>query len=175
MTYVAVSRRFGLLIAGAALIIVALLLFIREGAERAPARVPDSVSSFLEEVRVINVQDESIAWSLDSKRAQVLRNGKDARLEDVRMEVPAEEILVRAPGGLFDMDSGSLKLTGEIKTEIKGYDVETGAIEIKPGGKVTTSGDVVLKGDGMEVRGRGLETGEEKKVRLKSNVKAVFD
>jgi len=175
MTYVVVSKRFVLLFAGAGLLIIALFLLIREGAERTPGRVPEPVSSFLEEVRVINVQDEKVAWALDSRRAELLQNGKDTKLEEVLMQVPAEEVLIRAPGGSFDIESGSLTLTGEIKTEIKGYDMETGSIEIKPGGKISTGDRVILKGEGVEIHGRGLETADEKKVRLKSDVKARFN
>jgi hypothetical protein len=175
MTRVLVSKKSALILSVLLLIALGAFLSLRGTGVRREAHEEGAPgASFLEGVKVISVQGDKVGWSLDSKQAELLQGGKEAKLDEVLMDVPEEGAHIEAPGGYFDIDTGKLRLTGDIKTDIKGYVLETGSVEVLPGGKINTPGKVLLKGKGVEIEGRGLETQDEKNVRLKSDVKARF-
>lgn len=175
MTYIVVSKRN--LAIGLGLLALAVLAFSILGImeEKMVPQPSQPNPSYLEDIRVLNIQDNKVAYSLTARRAQLAQNGREAALADVSMQVPEQGVLMRAPAGNFDFESGELHLTGNITTEMKGYDVLTNSIQIRSGGKISTGQKVIVKGKGMEIEGQGLEAGEEKTLRLKSNVKAKFE
>lgn len=177
MTYIVVSKRnlaIGIFLLGLAVLVSSMLGFV--GGKEAPRPSQYQPNpSYLEDIRVLSIQDNKVAYSLTATKAQLAENGKETALENISMQVPEQGVITKAPSGDFNLESGELRLAGNITTEMKGYDVLTNSLQIRPGGKISTGQKVIIKGKGMEIEGQGLETGEEKTLRLKNNVKAKFE
>ncbi len=144
----------------------------RGGAERDGAALYSSLSG----LSVINVKDNRTLWVATSKKAILAGDGQTARLSGVAIDIPAEDAKLSASGGELDLDSNVLTLDGEIKSQIKGFDLKTSSVQIVPGGKLNTGKNdpVLLEKKGIEIEGRGLDANQEKKVRLDNDVKAIF-
>jgi hypothetical protein len=138
-----------------------------------PARAP-SYSSYLEDVKVYNIDKDKVSWTAVSKRAMLSENGSNARLENVALEMPGEKVTLKAPVGVFDMDNNSLVLNGGITTFVRDMRMQTDSMRIIPGGKIDVANSVTLTGKGIKIEGGSLESGEDQKLKVKDNVKAVF-
>lgn len=146
------------------------------GASSGPVRTT-VLSSALSNVLVINTRGTKTLWTATSQKAALSGSGATARLTDVSIDMPAQDTKLVASGGLLDLDNYTLTLEGGVKSQVKGFNVKTkNPVRIVPGGRLNTGRDglVYLEKKGMEIRGRGLRANEEKKVRLDSDVKAIF-
>lgn len=128
--------------------------------------------SFMDGVRVVNTREGERRWLLSSPRIEM--TGRRARLAGVEAEVPGLDMSVRAPAGVYDMDSGELGLSGDVQIYGDDYTVSATDISLDPGsGELMSSGAVVIDGNGFRITGSGLMAmGQE--IRLLSDVKAVF-
>ncbi len=159
-----------------ALLALAALFLSGTGRKAGDAKAQAATdASYLEDVKVLNIQHGKTNWEVRSNRVNLSADGKDARMEDVTISVPDENLTMKAPEGRFDMEKDTLDLSGQIVTEAKGFSMETGQMKVVPGGKVDAGSKVVLKGKGMRIEGTGMEAGEERTLRLRSNVKAIFE
>ena len=138
-------------------------------------KVPVYYSS-LSDINVLNVIGNRTLWSATSKKAVFSGDGGTASLSDVDINIPSENARLMASGGQYDLDKNTLSLTGEVKSQVKGFDMKTSSLQIVPGGKLNTGGDdeVLLEKKGIEIEGRGLEADQKRTVRLDRNVKAIF-
>jgi len=159
------------------LIIAAIysLSILREGGrepsgESEPGK-PASVSS-MDGVSVVNTRDGKRQWLLRSRRIEM--TGSHASLDAVEAEVTGLGMSVKAPLGQYDMDSGELGLSGDVRMYGDDYVVSAPDILMDPGsGELRSSGNVLIDGKGFRITGSGLlAMGQE--IRLLSDVKAVF-
>ncbi|MDA8169496.1 MAG: hypothetical protein M0Z59_07340 [Nitrospiraceae bacterium] len=132
--------------------------------------------SYLEDVSVFNIQDNKTVWSASSRKATLTGDGSTANLEKVSLNVPSENLSLKANGGVLDLDRNTLNLTGRIESEVKGFQMDTDSLRIVPGGKVSSPANdmVSLKKERILIEGKGIETDSERTVKLKNNVKAIF-
>ena len=159
------------------LIIAAIysLSILREGG-REPSGDSESVKSasvsFMDGVRVVNTREGERQWLLSSQRIEM--TGSRARLDGVEAEVPGLAMSVKAPAGVYDMGSGELSLSGDVRMYGDDYTVSAPDILLDPAsGELRSSGAVVIDGNGFRITGSGLlAMGQE--IRLLSDVKAVF-
>jgi len=131
--------------------------------------------SRLEDVRVVNKRSGEPQWTLLTKRAVLAEDGGAARMEDVTVEIPDEGMTVTADSGVYDVDNRDLSLAGNIRAVTSGYTITTSSMSLSSAkGELATDDRVVLEGDGFRIEGDGLRTGEQRTVRLRKNVKAIF-
>ena len=137
---------------------------------------PKVYYSSLSDVSVLNIVNARTLWSATSKEATFSSDGGTANLKDIAINIPSENARLKASGGQYNLDTNLLSLTGEVKSEVKGFDVKTSSLQIVPGGKLNTGGDdkVLLTKKGIEIEGNGLEADQKRTVRLDKNVKAIF-
>lgn len=134
-----------------------------------------TVESFMENVRVVNKKHGEHQWSLNTAKATFAENGDTARMQTVTLFIPKEGMTVEADSGLYDFNSGDLRLTGNVKAKTGDYLIRTGSINIRPDKEeISTDGRVFLEGRGLRIEGQGLRTKPQHKIRLLGNVKALF-
>lgn len=142
---------------------------------------PDSAAdraraeSFLEDVRVVNTHAGERRWTLLTKRASIAEGGETARMEEVTVELPEEEMTVTADSGLYHVSSRDLTLDGNIRAVTPDYTITTSSMSLSSGkAEITADDRVVLESDGFRIEGYGLRAEERRAVRLERDVKAVF-
>jgi hypothetical protein len=172
MTEMLSGRKLFLGLAALIVITMALLAGGERGAGTTGSR---SYTSFLEDVEVLNIQGGDTAWRAISGKVRLSDDGTDARLEDVVIVVPSQDLSMSSPSGSFDVEENTLDLEGNIVTQVGGFTVRTDSVRVVPGGKVRAGDRVTLTGKGVQIEGRGLEAGDEQTLRLKRDVKAVFE
>lgn len=148
-------------------------LYLAGGGRQEPAKA-SSYSSYLDDVKVYNIVKDKVSWTAMSKKAMLSESGSDASLEDVNLEMPDERVKLKAPSGVFDIDNNSLVLHGGITTIVRDMLMETDSLKIVPGGKIDVSNSVTLTGKRIKIEGGSLESGENDKLKVKDNVKAIF-
>ncbi|MDA8388971.1 MAG: hypothetical protein M0Z58_09975 [Nitrospiraceae bacterium] len=145
-----------------------------QGASAGNARA--ALASVLSGVRVINAKDNRTLWTATSGKAVFSEGGGAARLTAVSIDIPAQHAKLDASGGELNLDNNTLILDGRVRSLVNGFDVKTSSVRIVPGGRLSTGGNrvVFLEKKGVKIRGRGLDAGQQKKVRLNNDVKAIF-
>lgn len=131
--------------------------------------------SFMEDIRVVNRGAGSDRWTLEAQKVEIPTNGKASSLTSVQITLPEHEMDVKSEAGIYDLESRDLTLTGNIEARTDYFVLTTDSIHFKSEtGELTSRDRVVLKGSSFRIEGDGLYANGDKKVTLKSNVKATF-
>lgn len=131
--------------------------------------------SFMEDVRVVNRGAGSDRWTLEAHKVEIPTDGRASKLISVQITLPEHEMDVKSEAGIYDLESKDLTLTGNIVARTDDYVLWTESINFKPEtGELASPDSVVLKGSNFRIEGDGLYADSDKKVTLKSNVKAIF-
>jgi len=161
-----------------ALILLSSALFLYLRSEKAARLdVQFKGDSFFEGLKIVNNKNGTTAWVLTAKRADLSKDGREALLNDVEMNMASRGITVYAERGLYNMDTKQISVEGVIKARNKNYEVTTSQATINSDkGCIETSGDVRIEGKKFNVEGTGMKAdNNEQTVRILNNVKATFN
>ena len=133
--------------------------------------------SFFEGLRIVQKKNGAQNWILTAKRADISKDGDEAALTDLEMEIKNKGITISAEKGLYHMDTKRIFIEGAITAKSNNYSITTGQVEIDSvAGLLETSRDVHIEGRKFILQGKGMEIrNNEQKVRILSDVKATFN
>jgi len=95
------------------LIIISSGLFFYNLSEKASKlNIQQAGDSFFEGVKIVNKKDGATEWVLTAKRADLSRDGKEALLSGVEMNLEKKGISVEAEKGLYDMNTKNVAVDG---------------------------------------------------------------
>jgi len=161
-----------------ALILLCSAIFLYLRSEK-PGRldVQFKGDSFFEGLKIVNNKDGTTAWVLTAKRADLSKDGKEALLNGIEMNIASQGITVQAEKGLYNMETRQISIDGVIKAHNKDYEITAGQASIDSDtGKIETSGDVRIEGKKFNLEGTGMKAdNNEQTVRILNNVKATFN
>ena len=133
-------------------------------------------SSF-EGLRIIQKKNGVQSWILTAKRAEISKDGDEADLTDLEMEVKDKGITIYAEKGLYNLSTKKISIEGAITAKSNSYSITTGQVEIdSAAGVLKTSREVHIEGKKFILQGKGMEIkNNEQQVRILNNVKAIFN
>ena len=133
--------------------------------------------SFLEGLKIIHKKDGVPNWILTAKRADISKDGNEANLTDIEMEIKNKGITIFAEKGHYNMNTKKISVEGPITAKSGTYSITTEQVEIdSDAGLLTTGKDVSIIGKKFTLHGKGMEIkNNEQKVRIMKDVKATFN
>ena len=161
-----------------ALILLSSALFLYLRSEKAARLdVQFKGDSFFEGLKIVNNKNGTRAWVLTAKRADLSRDGREALLNGIEMNMASRGITVYAEKGRYNMETKQVSVEGVIKAHNKNYEITTSQATIDSDkGSIETSGDVRIEGKKFNLEGTGMKAeNNEQTVRILNNVKATFN
>ena len=161
-----------------ALILLSSALFLYLRSEKAARLdVQFKGDSFFEGLKIVNNKNGTTAWVLTAKRADLSKDGREALLNDVEMNMASRGITVYAEKGRYNMETKQVSVEGVIKAHNKNYEITTSQATIDSDkGSIETSEDVRIEGKKFNLEGTGMKAeNNEQTVRILNNVKATFN
>lgn len=133
--------------------------------------------SFFEGLRIVHKNNGVENWILTAKRADISKDGDEANLTDLEMEVENKGITITAEKGLYNLDTKKISVMGTITAKNDNYSITTRQVEIdSTAGSLKTDADVHIEGKKFLLQGKGMEVNNnEQKVRILKDVKATFN
>lgn len=161
----------------ASFLLFSLFLFMVQGEKASKLDIHLKGESFLEGLKIIHKKNGLPNWILTAKRADISKDGNEADLTDVEMEVKNKGITIFAEKGLYNLDTKKISIEGTITAKNNAYSITTGQIEIdSDAGLLTTGKEVLIEGKKFTLQGKGMEIdNNEQKVRIMKDVKATFN
>jgi len=161
----------------ASFLLFSLFLFMVQGEKASKLDIHLKGESFLEGLKIIHKKNGLQNWILTAKRADISKDGNEADLTDVEMEVKDKGITIFAEKGLYNLDTKKISIEGTITAKNNAYSITTGQIEIdSDAGLLTTGKEVLIEGKKFTLQGKGMEiNNNEQKVRIMKDVKATFN
>jgi len=161
----------------ASFLLFSLFFFMVEGEKASKLDIHLKGESFLEGLKIIQKKNGAQNWILTAKRADISKDGNEANLTDIEMEVKDKGITIFAEKGLYNMDTKKISVEGTITAKGNTYSITTEQIEIdSDAGLLTTGKDVRIEGKKFTLQGKGMEIKNiEQKVRIMKDVKATFN
>ena len=161
----------------ASFLLFSLFLFMVQGEKASKLDIHLKGESFLEGLKIIHKKNGLQNWILTAKRADISKDGNEANLTDVEMEVKDKGITIFAEKGLYNLDTKKISIEGTITAKNNAYSITTGQIEIdSDAGLLTTGKEVLIEGKKFTLQGKGMEINNtEQKVRIMKDVKATFN
>ena len=161
----------------ASFLLFSLFLFMVQGEKASKLDIHLKGESFLEGLKIIHKKNGLQNWILTAKRADISKDGNEANLTDVEMEVKNKGITIFAEKGLYNLDTKKISIEGAITAKNNAYSITTRQIEIdSDAGLLTTGKDVLIEGKKFTLQGKGMEINNtEQKVRIMKDDKATFN
>ena len=161
----------------ASILLFSLLIYMVEGEKDSKLDIHLKGGSFLEGLKIIQKKNGVQNWILTAKRADISKDGNEANLTDVTMEVKDKGITIFADKGLYNMDTKKISVEGPITAKGNTYSITTEQVQIdNDAGLLTTGKEVYIVGKKFTLQGRGMEVNNnEQKVRIMKDVKATFN
>ena len=161
----------------ASFLLFSLFLFMVQGEKASKLDIHLKGESFLEGLKIIHKKNGLQNWILTAKRADISKDGNEADLTDVEMEVKNKGITIFAEKGIYNLDTKKISIEGTITAKNNAYSITTGQIEIdSDAGLLTTGKEVLIEGKKFTLQGKGMEiNNNEQKVRIMKDVKATFN
>jgi LPS export ABC transporter protein LptC len=133
--------------------------------------------SFFEGLKIIQKKNGVENWILTAKRADISKDGNEANLTDIEMEVKNKGITIFAEKGLYNMNTRKISIDGDINAKGSTYSITTDQVEIdSAAGSLKTNSDVRVEGKKFILQGKGMEIKNNgQKVRIMKDVKATFN
>lgn len=154
------------------LILISAVLFFLMAPAGHEVGMDEQGGSWLEGVTVRHYAGSGQDWQLESRRAEIADNGQVTYLEDVSVDIAEGPVKIYAQKGTYWAADGGLKLEGGVRAEADGLTVTSDGVgSLEAGGQVRLTGNVVIKGRGLDVQGVDM-TMQGGRVKLYSNVKA---
>lgn len=150
-----------------------LVLVLRPGGSRSPVR-NSTDGSYMEDVRVDNMEEGRLLWSLRSQRTAISDAGDAAKLQSVTVRLPEHDMTVTADTGVYDIIGSGLELEGNIEADAVDYKIITGRVTLdSESGEVRSEERVLIEGRRFKIIGKGLRA-LNSEVRLLGEVRAEF-
>lgn len=161
----------------ASFLLFSLFFFLVEGEKTGKLDIHLKGESFLEGLKIIHKKNGVPNWILTARRADISKDGNEADLTDVEMEVKNKGITIFAEKGLYNLDTRKISIKGSITAKNNAYSITTGQIEVdSDAGLLTTGENVLIRGEKFSLQGKGMEIkNNEQKVRIMKDVKATFN
>jgi LPS export ABC transporter protein LptC len=148
--------------------------FILMGNEGGGKPGPLALSSYMEDVNIVNKKTGRKQWSLKAERVDLAEDNSIARMREVAIDLPQEGMRVKAASGVFNVDTGDLSLSGNVEARTEDFVISTDHVGLdSEKEEVLTDGKVVMEGKRYKVEGYGMRAFDEK-VWLGRDVEAVF-
>jgi LPS export ABC transporter protein LptC len=157
----------------AALIAILFLsIFLTRTEEVAKSSIVSS--SYMEDVRIINMKPGQKQWEINTLRVDISDDGTLALMKTVTIDLPAEGMKVASNAGTYNIETRDLSLKGDIEATAEDYVIRTDHIDINSqDAEIYTDGKVVIEGKNFSVSGYGLRAFQQK-VWIERDVKAIF-
>ena len=161
----------------ASILLFSLLFYMVGGEKDSKLNIHLKGESFLEGLKIIQKRNGVQDWVLNAKRADISKDGNEANLTDIKMEVKNKGITIFAEKGLYNMNTKKISVEGPITAKNNNYSITTEQVEIdNDAGLLTTGKDVYIVGKKFTLQGKGMEVNNnEQKVRIMKDVKATFN
>src|SRR5574340_1662980 len=114
----------------ASFLLFSLFLFMVEGEKAGKLDINLKGESFLEGLKIIQKKKGAQDWILTAKRADISKDGNEANLTDIVMEVKNRGITILAEKGLYNFDTKKISIDGAITAKNDAYSITTGQIHI---------------------------------------------
>jgi len=160
------------------LIVAVLTFFILLRSEKGgKVDVQMKGDSFFEGLKIVNKKNGVTEWVLLAKRADLSKDGKDALLTGIEMQLENRGMTVTAEKGLYNMDTQQMTVDGDLHATNKNYVLTTSKARIDGSkGIFDTAGDVKIDGKKFALEGKGMQAdNNQHKVRILKDVKATFN
>lgn len=133
-------------------------------------------SSF-EGLTIIHKQNGVRSWVLTAKQATISKDGSQATLAGIDMDIMQKGVKIKADSGRYDIDNKRVFVDGTITASDRNFDITTKGIEIdSTAGILSTDEQVQLSGQNFRLEGRGMDVDNKNQtVRIRNNVKATFN
>ena len=161
----------------ASLLLFSLFFFLVEEEKTNKLDIHLKGGSFFEGLRIVHKKNGVENWILTAKRADISKDGNEANLTDLEMEVEDKGITICAEKGLYNLDTKKISVLGTITAKNDNYSITTRQVEIdSAAGSLKTDADVHIEGKKFLLQGKGMEVNNnEQKVRILKDVKATFN
>jgi len=160
------------------LVIVALTIFVLIFSEKGgKLDVQVKGDSFFEGLKIVNRKNGVTDWTLWAKRADMTRDGKEARLSGVEVKLDKQDMTISADNGLYNMETRQIFVEGVLHARNNDSVLTTSQARIDGSkGNFDAAGDVRIEGKRFEVQGKGMKAdNNQHKVRILKDVKATFN
>ncbi len=132
--------------------------------------------SFLEDIKIIHKENGDPLWILSAKRAEFIEDNNKAELEDIRLSLPKNELMLSAGKGIYSFSEQSFTTNDVVKAESKDYKITADSIDYEiSSGTIKTDGKVILETKSFSVEGIGMKADGINKVSILNDVKAIFN
>lgn len=132
--------------------------------------------SFLEDIRIIHKKNGMPLWILTAKKAKFVEGNDKAELEDIRLSLPKNQVILFADKGIYKFTEQNFSTNSVVKAESKDYKITADSIDYEiSSGTIKTQGRVVLETEGFSIEGTGMKTDGREKVSILNDVKATFN
>jgi len=161
----------------ASFLLFSLFFFLVEGEKASKLDIHLKGESFLEGLKIIQKKNGVSNWILTAKRADISKDGNEADLTDIEMEVKEKGITIFAQKGLYNLNTKKIAIEGPITAKGNAYSITTEQVEVdSDAGLLTTGKEVHIEGKKFILQGKGMEVNNnEQKVRIMKDVKATFN
>lgn len=161
----------------ASFLLFSLFFFMLKGERTNNLDVHLKGESFFEGLRIIQKKNGVPNWILTAKRADISKDGNEANLMDLEMEVKSRGITIYAEKGLYNLNTRKISVDGAVTAKGNTYSITTGEVEIDSAeGLLRTNRAVHIEGKKFTLQGKGMEIkNNEQKVRILKDVKATFN
>jgi len=161
----------------ASILLFSLFFFMVEGEKASKLDIHLKGESFLEGLKIIQKKNGVQNWILTAKRADISKDGNEAFLTGVEMEVKDKGITILAETGLYNLNTKKISVEGPITAKNNTYSITTEQVEIdSDAGLLTTGRDIRIEGKKFTLLGKGMEVNNnEQKVRIMKDVQATFN
>lgn len=161
----------------ASFLLFSLFFFMLKGERTNNLGIHLKGESFFEGLRIIQKKDGVPNWVLTAKRADLSKDGNEANLTDLEMEIKNKGITVYAENGLYNLNNKKIYIDGTIAAKSNNYLITAGQVEIdSTTGLLKTNGYVHIEGKKFTLQGKGMEIkNNDQKVRILKGVKATFN
>ncbi len=132
--------------------------------------------SFLEDIRIIHKENGMPSWILTAKKAEFVEDNNKAELEDIRLSLPKNQVILFADKGVYNFSEQNFSTNGVVKAESKDYKITADSIDYEiSSGTIKTEGRVILETKSFSIEGIGMKTDGREKVNILNDVKATFN
>ena len=155
--------------------LVILTLLVRTGKERGFV-FSLKENSFIEGIRIVQRNNNGVAWTLTASKADFVGNEEEARLEDVNISIEKNGVVLYAKSGVYNLKEKSFITDSVVNANSKDFKITADSIDYNvSNGMVKTDGKVKVSGKNFEIEGKGMRTDENQKVTLERDVTATFN